>query len=60
MECQLRIEETKSFNERIKDFEENMAELRRYLHDKEESFSFVAEKLKRFEELLPNQQLTMY
>ena len=37
-----------------------MAELRRYLHDTEESFSFVAEKLKKFEELLPNQQLTMY
>ena len=37
-----------------------MAELRRYLHDKEESFSFVAEKLKKFEELLPNQQLSMY
>lgn len=37
-----------------------MAELRRYLHDKEESFSFVAEKLKRFEELLPNQQVSMF
>lgn len=31
------------------DFEENMAELRRYLHDKEESFSFVVEKLKKIE-----------
>jgi hypothetical protein len=42
MECQLRIEEAKSYNERIRDFEETMAELRRYLHDKEESFSYVA------------------
>lgn len=48
IEQQLRIEEKKFYSERILDFENSMTELRKYLQDKEESFSSVVSRLKKY------------
>lgn len=52
IEQQLRVEEKKFYNERILDFETNIIELRKYLQDKEESFSAVVTRLKKYEDLI--------
>ena len=51
IEQQLRIEEKKMYQERLLELENNMAELRRYLQDKEDSFSAIVMRLKKYEDL---------
>ena len=50
MEQQLRVEDKAFFTERIAEFENRITDLRKYLHDKEETFSAVVSRLKKYEE----------
>ena len=47
----MRLEDKRFYSERIVEFENKMVDLRKYLHDKEDSFSSVVARLKKYEEL---------
>ncbi len=51
MEKQMRLEDRQFYNERMVEFENKIIDLRKYLHDKEDSFSSVVARLKRYEEI---------
>jgi phosphopantetheine adenylyltransferase len=48
MEKQMRLEDKQFYQERIIEFENKMIDLRKYLHDKEESFTSVIIRLKKY------------
>ncbi len=50
MEQQLRVQDKAFYTERIAEFENRITDLRKYLHDKEETFSAVVTRLKKYEE----------
>jgi hypothetical protein len=47
----MNLEESHFYNERIIEFENKIIDLRKYLHDKEDSFSSVITRLKKYEDL---------
>lgn len=49
MEKQMRLEDKQFYQERIIEFENKMIDLRKYLHDKEESFTSVVTRLRKYE-----------
>jgi hypothetical protein len=51
MEQQMRLSDRQLYEERLVEFENKMADLRKYLHDKEESFTSVVTRLRRYEDL---------
>jgi hypothetical protein len=51
MEQQMRLSDRQQYEERLVEFENKMADLRKYLHDKEESFTSVIIRLRRYEDL---------
>jgi hypothetical protein len=51
MEQQMRLEDKRLYHERMVEFENKIVDLRKYLHDKEDSFSSVVLRLKQYEEL---------
>lgn len=51
MEQQMRLSDRQFYEERLIEFENKMADLRKYLHDKEDSFTSVIVRLKRYEDL---------
>jgi len=48
MEQQMRLEDKHFYSERIAEFEIKINDLRKYLQDKEDSFSSVISRLKRY------------
>lgn len=50
----MRLEDKRFYNERMVEFENKMVDLRKYLHDKEDSFSSVVARLKKYEDLGEN------
>jgi hypothetical protein len=51
MEQQMRLSDRQFYEERLVEFENKMIDLRKYLHDKEESFTSVIVRLKKYEDL---------
>lgn len=51
MQKQMRLEDKQFYNERMVEFENKMVDLRKYLHDKQDSFSSVVARLKKYEDL---------
>lgn len=47
----MRVEEKKFYNERLIEFENTMSDLRKYLQDKEDSFTTVVNRLRKYEDL---------
>lgn len=47
----MRLEDKRLYHERMIEFENKIVDLRKYLHDKEDSFSSVVLRLKQYEEL---------
>ena len=45
------MEEKKFYNERLVEFENTINELRKYLQDKEDSFSLIVNRLRKYEDL---------
>ena len=50
----MKLEDKRFYNERMVEFENKMVDLRKYLHDKEDSFSSVVTRLKRYEDMQEN------
>ena len=48
MEKQMRLDDKLFYNERINEFENKIVDLRKYLHDKEDSFSSVIVRLRKY------------
>ena len=51
MEQQMRLSDRQLYEERLVEFENKMVDLRKYLHDKEESFTSVVARLRRYEDV---------
>ncbi len=51
MEQQMRLSDRQLYEERLVEFENKMVDLRKYLHDKEESFSSVVARFRRYQDL---------
>lgn len=51
MEKQMRLEDKQFYQERMAEFQNKIVDLRKYLHDKEESFSSVVTRLRKYEDL---------
>lgn len=51
MEQQMRLSDRQLYQQRLVEFENKMADLRKYLHDKEDSFTSVVARLRKYEDL---------